>query len=461
MSAKTGALMNRKMTLQNVVSALMFLLALQTSSLTIRPALAQKLTGGAVAPASRLPNSDKAADGDLPRSVTEDKSGNVLSSRPPSDKALVTGLRFLTSKSYTRVMLDLSQETKYEVRRLKEDAAKGMPPRVYVDILGARLALTAKEPVPVDDGLLRQVRVGQYGADVVRVVLDLHNLTAHNVFILPDPYRLVIDVAGQRTAERAPASEAPPRVEPAGRTSVAPTRKPAPPAVASGLRKIVLDPGHGGKDPGAIGPGGIAEKDIVLSIAKKLAAKLKNEMGIEVVLTRKDDRFIPLEDRTDVAKKENADLFISLHVNASPNVDARGIETYYLDNTTDEAAIRLAARENATSRKNISDLQFILSDMAQNMKLEDSITLAHRIQNSLVSGMTKVMSDVKDLGVKKALFYVLVGAPMPSVLVEMFFITNRSESRAMSQGSSQDAIVEALYEGIQKYSQSGLIAKTL
>ncbi len=199
----------------------------------------------------------------------------------------------------------------------------------------------------------------------------------------------------------------------------------------------------------------------MLSIAKKLAAKLKNEMGIEVVLTRKDDRFIPLEDRTDVAKKENADLFISLHVNASPNVDARGIETYYLDNTTDEAAIRLAARENATSRKNISDLQFILSDMAQNMKLEDSITLAHRIQNSLVSGMTKVMSDVKDLGVKKALFYVLVGAPMPSVLVEMFFITNRSESRAMSQGSSQDAVVEALYEGIQKYSQSGLIAKTL
>src|SRR5947207_7799982 len=185
MSAKTGALMNRKMTLQHVVSALMFLLALQTSSLTIRPALAQKLPGGAVAPATRLPNSDK-ADGDLPRSVTEDKSGNVLSSRAPSDKALVTGLRFLTSKSYTRVMLDLSQEAKYEVRRLKEDAAKGMPPRVYVDILGARLALTAKEPVPVDDGLLRQVRVGQYGADVVRVVLELHNLTAHNVFILPD-----------------------------------------------------------------------------------------------------------------------------------------------------------------------------------------------------------------------------------------------------------------------------------
>jgi N-acetylmuramoyl-L-alanine amidase len=452
--------MKQKMTLRNVLSMLVFLLAVQTPSLAIRPALAQNPTGGKVVPANRLHDSDKAADGDAPRSVTEEKSGNI-SSPPPSDKALVTGLRFLTSKSYTRITLDLSQETKYEVRRLKEDAVKGMPPRVYVDILGARLALTSKEPVPVDDGLLRQVRVGQYSTDVVRVVLDLHNLTAQNVFMLPDPYRLVIDVAGERMAERASTSEAPPRVEPAARSSVAPARKPVPPPVANGLRKIVLDPGHGGKDPGAIGPGGIAEKDLVLSIAKKLAVKLRNEMGVQVVLTRKDDRFVALEDRTAIANAENADLFVSLHMNASPNAEAKGIETYYLDNTTDEAAIRLATRENATSRKNISDLQFILSDMTQNMKLEDSITLAHRLQGSLVGGMAKALGDVKDLGVKKALFYVLVGARMPSVLVEMFFITNHSEGPAMSQASSQDAVVEALYEGIQKYSQSGLIAKTL
>ena len=164
---------------------------------------------------------------------------------------------------------------------------------------------------------------------------------------------------------------------------------------------------------------------------------------------------------TALANREDADLFISLHVNASPNIDARGIETYYLDNTTDEAAIRLAARENATSRKNISDLQFILSDMMQNMKLEDSITLAHRLQTSLVSGMSKFMGEVKDLGVKKALFHVLVGARMPSILVEMFFITNQTESRVMVDASYQEAMVNALFEGIQKYAQSNLMAKTL
>jgi N-acetylmuramoyl-L-alanine amidase len=184
-------------------------------------------------------------------------------------------------------------------------------------------------------------------------------------------------------------------------------------------------------------------------------------MGVQVVLTRNDDRYVALEDRTATANAEDADLFISLHMNASPKTDAKGVETYYLDNTTDEAAIRLAARENGTSRRNISDLQFILSDMTQNMKLEDSITLAHRLQGSMVGGMTKVMSDVKDLGVKKALFYVLVGARMPSVLVEMFFITNRGEGRAMSRENHQDAMVEALYEGIEKFGQSNLMVKTL
>jgi N-acetylmuramoyl-L-alanine amidase len=184
----------------------------------------------------------------------------------------------------------------------------------------------------------------------VRVVLDLQAPSSQKVFLLTEPYRLVIELSGQKTQERATAGESAPRTETAARKPAS-AKKPAPatPAV-SGLRKIVLDPGHGGKDPGAIGPGGLAEKDVVLSIAKKLALKLKNEMGIEVVLTRKDDRFVALEDRTALANAEDADLFLSLHMNASPNGDARGIETYYLDNTTDEAAIRLAARENATAR---------------------------------------------------------------------------------------------------------------
>ena len=180
-----------------------------------------------------------------------------------------------------------------------------------------------------------------------------------------------------------------------------------------------------------------------------------------MVLTRRDDRFIPLEDRTAIANAEGADLFVSLHMNASPNGEARGLETYYLDNTNDEGSLRLAARENGTSRRNVSDLQFILSDMTQNMKLEDSITLAHHLQQSLVNGMSTRLADVKDLGVKKALFYVLVGARMPSVLVEMFFITNQAEGRAMSQESYQNAVVDALYDGILKYKESNVASKTL
>ena len=139
----------------------------------------------------------------------------------------------------------------------------------------------------------------------------------------------------------------------------------------------------------------------------------------------------------------------------------RGVETYYLDNTTDEASIRLAARENSTSRKNVSDLQFILSDMTQNMKLEDSVTLAHRLQSSVVRTVGAHMRDVRDLGVKKALFYVLVGARMPSVLVEMFFITHRDEGLAVSQNKIQDALADALYDGIQQYHRGVLAAKTL
>ena len=389
-------------------------------------------------------------------------AGAPSNSRAIRSKVLVTGVRSTSSDGYARITVDLSQETKFEVGRLLDNLAKGAAPRIYVDIYGAQLAVASKQPVQVDNDLVRQVRIGQYSADVVRVVLDLQNRTAHNAFMVADPYRLIIDVAGERhaagsdnTARRAneqPATRKPPQIT---------NKMGAPTAVSNGLRKVVLDPGHGGKDPGALGPGGIAEKEIVLSIAKKLAVKLKTEMGTEVVLTRKDDRFVPLEDRTLLANSQDADLFISLHVNASPNADVRGIETYYLDNTTDEAAIRLAARENATSRKNISDLQFILSDMMQNMKLEDSITLAHRLQAALVSGMSKFMGDVKDLGVKKALFHVLVGARMPSVLVEMFFITNNNESRAMADPNYQDAMVDALFEGIQKYAQSNLMAKTL
>lgn len=371
------------------------------------------------------------------------------------EPARLTAVRFVPSENSTRVLMEVSRPVRYEVGRIPQDSARGLPPRIYIDITGTQLAMESLEPIPVQDGALKQIRVAQFNHDTVRVVLDMTAPRDHTAFLLPEPFRVVLDIQGSSGANPAGAMA---KAKPA--SPAAATAKSAKPQ-AAGIRKIVLDPGHGGKDPGAIGVDGLAEKDVVLSVAKKLAAKLRKDMGIKVVLTRTDDRFIALEDRTAIANAEDADLFISLHMNASHNGDARGVESYYLDNTTDEASIRLAARENSTSRRNVSDLQFILSDMTQNMKLEDSVTLAHRLQGSIVGTLGGHMRDIKDLGVKKALFYVLVGARMPSVLVEMFFITNRAEGRAMSQNKLQEAMADALYDGIQQYSRSVLAAKTL
>jgi N-acetylmuramoyl-L-alanine amidase len=358
-----------------------------------------------------------------------------------------------SSKGSSRITMDLSHKVQYETRLLPEDPAKKLPWRLFIDLFNTKLAMASRDPIAIDDGLLRQVRVGQFSADVVRVVIDMTSPAEHNALLLADPHRLVIDIQGKKTG---PATAS---LDKSQNKTLAPQAKAQKPGPS--IRKIVLDPGHGGKDPGAIGVDGIAEKDIVLAVAKKLASKLRQEMGVQVILTRTDDRFIALEDRTAMANAQEADLFVSLHMNASPNSEARGLETYYLDKTTDEASLRLAARENATSRKNVSDLQFILSDMTQNLKLEDSITLAHHLQHSLVESMSKNIVEVKDLGVKKALFYVLVGARMPSVLVEMFFITNKTEGRAMSQENYQNAVVDALYDGIVKYNESALAGKTL
>jgi N-acetylmuramoyl-L-alanine amidase len=371
---------------------------------------------------------------------------------PAGERVALTGVRFFSSQNYTRVTLDLSGEARYETHSLPSDSSRDLPPRIYIDVQRGRLGLKSTDPVIVRDRLLQQVRVGQFTPEVVRVVLDLTAASEHKAFLLPDPFRLVIDIHRSGVGASSTAAKK------AGESSDGAKAKPA---VNGQIRKIVIDPGHGGKDPGAVGMGGLAEKDIVLALAKRLARKLRAEMGVQVVLTREDDSFIALEDRTAVANAEEADLFISLHVNASPNPHARGIETYYLDNTNDEGSIRLAARENATSRWAISDLQFILSDLTQNSKLEDSIALAHRLHSSLIVRLGSKERNIKDLGVKKALFYVLVGARMPSVLVELFFVTNRLDARMLSRSAYQEAMVQGLYDGIKKYQESTLVAKNL
>ncbi|MGB7950760.1 MAG: N-acetylmuramoyl-L-alanine amidase, partial [Candidatus Binatia bacterium] len=266
---------------------------------------------------------------------------------PKPDRIRLFGVRTLSSKTYSRVTIDLSHEVRYETHRLAGNPVRGLPPRIYIDLFNVKFAMDSKGPIVVEDGLLRQVRISEFSPDAVRVVIDMTSLREYNAFLLPDPYRLVIDIQGQKTGGAVAAVENGQKRAPAPAAKAKQNHGPA-------IRKIVLDPGHGGKDPGAMSTGGIAEKDIVLAVAKKLATKLRQDMGATVVLTRTDDRFIPLEERTAIANAEGADLFISLHMNASPNPEARGLETYYLDNTNDEASIRLAARENGTSRKQVS-----------------------------------------------------------------------------------------------------------
>jgi N-acetylmuramoyl-L-alanine amidase len=378
------------------------------------------------------------------RGNTQPRAGN-------QPGAQVTKVQYVAGEGSGQVQVELSEAVaSYQSFSLPSDPAKGLPARIYVDLAGTRLAKGGGGAAPADNPCIQQIRVGQFDLGVVRVVLDMKTACEARVSLLTAPSRLVVEVRAPNL-ERARAAQA--------KEKTLPRQKPAP--AVSGLRKIVLDPGHGGKDTGAIGVSGLMEKDVVLAVAKKLAGRLRSEMGIEVVLTRENDTFIPLEERTAIANRQGADLFVSLHTNASPNPQARGIETYYLNNTDDEAARRLAARENGTSYQNVSDIQLILSDLIQSAKLEDSISLAHHLQSSLIGTTGKRLGEVRDLGVKPALFYVLVGARMPAVLAEIFFISNKSDALWLAGDSNQDGIVEGLFQGIKRFAQSNPAGKSL
>ncbi|QDF05441.1 N-acetylmuramoyl-L-alanine amidase [Myxococcus xanthus] len=216
------------------------------------------------------------------------------------------------------------------------------------------------------------------------------------------------------------------------------------------VRRVVIDPGHGGHDTGAIGKGGTREKDVALSISLKLAEELR-EKGLEVVLTRDDDRFIRLEDRAKYANAEHGDLFISIHCNAAEKRTLRGIETYTLNTSADRYSIRLAARENASSEKGISDLQFILADLATKANTEESSRLASHVQRSLVGDLSRKYKGIRDLGHKEALFYVLLGVKMPAILVETSFLSNPDEEARLKSNVYQTEVAKAIAHGVEDF----------
>jgi N-acetylmuramoyl-L-alanine amidase len=222
---------------------------------------------------------------------------------------------------------------------------------------------------------------------------------------------------------------------------------------ALGLKigKIVIDPGHGGHDTGTIGPNGLAEKDLVLDVSRRLGKLLQTRLGAEVIYTRRDDTFIPLETRTAIANQEAADLFVSVHANSSHDSDARGVETYYLNFTSSPEALEVAARENAVSEKSIHELQDLVKKIALKEKIEESQEFAADVQHSLHTGLAVKNPGQRDRGVKKAPFIVLIGANMPSILAEISFLSNPGDERRLETAEYRQKIAESLYRGIAKY----------
>ena len=484
--------------------------------------------------------------------------------------AQVTGIRHWSTATYTRVAIDLGDDVKFEAARVPN------PDRIYFDLHGAKLAseLVGKSFNVTDDGFLKRIRAAQASADVTRVVLDVSDVTEYSAFLLPNPYRLIIDIHGKKATEegiakreektevpaevpavvassassaanvsglpamaptdggaavRPIAPEAQPAVVSATRSAAikpvpntiavtkpattsevaavssspgkveattAPTSKPivatvpAPrdlplptrsarvrageassPAKAAdktadgetsliralGLKinRIVIDAGHGGHDSGTLGVDGIQEKDVVLDVALRVGKLLHDRLGAEIIYTRSDDTFIPLETRTAIANKAQADLFLSIHANSSQDATARGVEVYYLNFTSDPTALDVAARENAVSGASVHQLSDLVKKITLKDKIAESREFAADVEGTLFAGLTKGNSGLRDRGVKKAPFVVLIGANMPSVLAEISFVTNARDAEQLREPDYRQRVAESLYAGVAKY-ENGL-----
>jgi N-acetylmuramoyl-L-alanine amidase len=508
---------------------------------------------------------------------------------------LMTKIRHWSTPDYTRVAIDLEQEVKYEAGRVPN------PDRIFFDLHGIKLApdLVGKA-FEVEDGFLHKIRVAQFKPGLARVVLDVDDVAEYSAFLLPNPYRLIIDIHGKQPASKIAAKQKPPTPTPPSQTKPQPSdnaagadsatpnttvaqaktpenikpaeTKPAPVFMSAGgesgsakkieptkiepgrtepaktepakteiaastgasaavntdaanaaedvtidaadratakptsgptvktitpheppakkiippvqedrastasahvasptssgtqsltralglkIGRIVVDAGHGGHDTGTIGPGGLREKDLVLDVALKLGKLLENRLGAEVVYTRDDDTFIPLETRTAIANKEEADLFISIHANSSGDPGARGIETYYLNFTSSADALEVAARENAVSEKSIHELQDLVRKIALKEKIQESREFAADVQKLLYGGLNAKNPGMRNRGVKKAPFIVLIGANMPSILTEISFISNPGDEKKLRTSEYRQRVAESIYKGIAKYT-SGL-----
>jgi len=407
----------------------------------------------------------------------------------------VQSIRFWSLEDATRVVVEVNGDFQYRFDRLAN------PERIYFDIAGAKPALSKERihTIPVGDALLQQIRVSETQPNVTRIVLDLNQRAEFTAAMLANPARLVIELkpparqaseskklgaaaqtagAGQPPAATAPAAETPKQPSAAAAKAASGNPPSVPPAPATAeqrvpvpakrgqtapnslvralglkLGRVVIDPGHGGHDTGTIGPTGLMEKDLVLDIALRLGALIEERMGAEVFYTRKEDTFIPLEARTAFANEQKADLFLSIHANAGVP-SATGFETYFLSFSTAKADLDVAARENASSERSIHELESLIQKILQKDKADESREFAAAVQSSLYKEMVKVNKQIRDRGVRRAPFVVLIGASMPSILSEIAFLSNPREERLLKQESYRQRLAEALYRGVSQYAST-------
>jgi N-acetylmuramoyl-L-alanine amidase len=393
-----------------------------------------------------------------------------------------------------RVTVELDREVPFYQERLEG------PARLFFDLKGTKtVASLVDATFRYESDIVRHIRLGRHPNSTTRVVLDLENVGRYSVFTLYNPYRIVIDAERSGPVRATPATASARHVGDAETIGthvtapVAPTahiatadklvdKPPAPNApiahatpviggkpltpsanssgkfsvarqLGLGVSRIVIDAGHGGHDPGA-SAFGISEAELVLDVTLRLEKLLQQQPGVDIVLTRRTNEYVSLDERTEIANRESADLFLSVHANASANGSARGVETYFLNFALNSQAEAVAARENAASGKTMSSLPGIIKAITLNSKLNESRDFAASIQRSLVRGMRSSNKTLKDLGVKQAPFMVLIGAAMPSVLAEISFVTNEQEARLLKTPAYRQTIAESLLAGILRYQQS-------
>lgn len=357
----------------------------------------------------------------------------------------IYNLRYHTHPSFTRIVVDIGKLREYSFNELFS------PDRIYVDIYQAKLnPILHGKNIPVNNVYLSQIRVAQKTSSTVRVVVDLDfkKIKNYNVYYLPDPFRVIIDIYPSKPEVPSPQEKTPQAAQPA-KEGYSMVRQ-----LGLGVQTIVIDPGHGGKDPGCIGKRGSQEKNIVLDVCQRLKKFLTSRQDLDVILTRESDIFVPLEDRTVIANQKQADLFISIHANAFPNKNRSGVETFFLNFSHDPSVNETAARENATSTKSISKMKKIIEKIALNSKISESKDLAGKIQTNLVSSLSKQFENVKNLGVKGGPFWVLIGGETPSVLVEISHLSNLNEEARLKSAQYRQTIAEGIYEGIIAYIRS-------